>query len=66
MFVPSLIQYFKEGSMKKIKDAIYLVKKGDSLNSIAKKYNVNSTKILIDNNCTPKMIKEGMVLFIKN
>ncbi len=52
--------------MKKIKDAIYLVKKGDSLNSIAKKYNVNSTKILIDNNCTPKMIKEGMVLFIKN
>lgn len=51
--------------MKILKDEIYIVKKGDTLNSIAQSYNINPTTILITNNITPKL-KEGTVLFIKN
>ncbi len=51
--------------MKKIKDEIYIVKKGDSLSSIAKDFEINPTKILLDNNCLPKMIHEGYILYIK-
>ncbi|MCM1324958.1 MAG: LysM peptidoglycan-binding domain-containing protein [Acetobacter sp.] len=50
--------------MKKTKNSIYIVETGDTLNSIAAEYNINPTKILLANNCTPKMITQGMVLFI--
>ncbi len=51
--------------MKKFKDEIYIVKKGDTLSSIATEFNVNPTQILIDNKCLPKMLQEGYVLYIK-
>ena len=51
--------------MKIIKDEIYVVKKGDTLASIAKEYGLNPTFILLTNNLTPKMICEGKVLHLK-
>jgi len=50
--------------MKKTKNPIYVVKKGDTLNSIALEYNINPTILLLQNNCTPNMLKEGVVLYI--
>ncbi len=52
--------------MKKYKDEIYVVKKEDTLSSIATAYGVNPVTILVSNNCTPKMIKEGLILYIKH
>ncbi len=52
--------------MKKFKDEIYIVKKEDTLSSIASAYGVNPVTILIANNCTPNMIQEGLILFIKH
>ncbi len=43
----------------------YVVKKDDNLEEIAKKYKINPLKILILNNITPNMIKEGKILFIE-
>lgn len=42
----------------------YIVKKGDTLTSIAKKYDVNPTQILVENYITPNGIKEGVILSI--
>ena len=42
----------------------YTVKKDDNLGNIAKKYNIAPVKILIMNNITPDMIKEGKILYI--
>lgn len=42
----------------------YVVKKGDSLNSIAQKFDVNPTQILVENYITPSAIKEGVILSI--
>ncbi len=50
--------------MKLIKNRIYHVKDGDTLESIAKEFGVNPTYILIENNITPKMISKGMILYI--
>jgi LysM repeat protein len=50
--------------MKTIKNNIYYVKDGDTLDSISQEYNVNPTYILIKNNITPKMITKGMILYI--
>ena len=50
--------------MKKFLNNLYIVKKGDTIESIAKKYMINSMSILLQNNVTPKMIKEGMILYI--
>ena len=50
--------------MKKQNLPIYIVKKSDTLNSIAQKYNINPTEILIKNSITPKQIKEGTILSI--
>ena len=50
--------------MKKQNLPIYIVKKSDTLNSIAQKYNINPTEILIQNSITPKQIKEGTILSI--
>lgn len=44
---------------------IYKIKKGDTLNSIASRYNVNPTQILIENAITPKQIREGYIIEIK-
>lgn len=43
---------------------LYTIKEGDSLNSIAEKFNVNPTTILLVNNITPKNIRKGFVLYI--
>lgn len=51
--------------MKKELNAFYIVKKNDTINNIAKKYQTNSISILILNNLTPQNIKEGCILFIK-
>lgn len=51
--------------MKIVNDQIYVVRRGDTINSIAKKYGVNPTTILIVNSITPKL-KEGQVIYIKN
>lgn len=50
--------------MKKILNNLYIVKKGDTLESIAQKYMISSMNILLQNNVTPKMIKEGLILYI--
>ncbi len=52
--------------MKKEFNQIYIVKEGDSLDKIASIYNVSPLSILLTNNITPKMLKKGKVLFIKN
>ena len=44
---------------------LYRVKKGDTLNSIAERYKISPTEILIQNAIVPKNIREGFVLEIK-
>lgn len=51
--------------MKKEFNTFYIVKKGDTIDKIAKNYGVNATSILIINNITPKMVRPGSVLYIK-
>lgn len=51
--------------MKKDFNDFYIVQKNDTIDSIASKYNTNPTSILIKNHMSPKMIKEGTVLFIE-
>lgn len=50
--------------MIKKNNQYYIVKKGDNLENIAQKYKIQPLKILILNNLTPEMIKEGKLLFI--
>ena len=50
--------------MIKENNRFYIVKKDDNLEKIAQKYNISPIKVLILNNLTPEMIKEGQVLFI--
>ena len=42
----------------------YIVKKGDTLSSIAAKFEVSPTQILVENYITPSSIKEGTILSI--
>ena len=51
--------------MRKDFNTFYIVKKDDTIDKIALKYGVNPTSILINNLITPKMIKEGCILYIK-
>ena len=44
---------------------IYKIKKGDTLNSIANRYGVNPTQILVENAIIPRQIREGFVISIK-
>ena len=63
------INYKNEGekmSVKKISFPYYKVKKGENLKTISQKFNIESTKILLDNNLSPKQIKEGVFILIKN
>lgn len=43
---------------------LYCVQENDTLASIAEKFNLNPTSILIINNITPKNIRKGFVLYI--
>lgn len=52
-------------SIKKIPFPYYQVKKGENLKIISQKYNIDSTKILLDNNMSPKQIKEGVFILLK-
>lgn len=52
-------------SITKILFPYYRVKKGENLKIISEKFQIDSTKILLDNNLSPKQIKEGVFIKIK-
>ena len=52
-------------SIKKISFPYYQVQKGENLKTLAQKFGVDSTKILLDNRMSPRQIKEGVFLVIK-
>lgn len=52
-------------SMKKISFPYYQIKKGETLKSISQKFEINGTKILLDNNISPRQIKEGKFIILK-
>lgn len=52
-------------SITKIPFSYYRVKKGENLKIISEKFQIDSTKILLDNNLSPKQIKEGVFIKIK-
>lgn len=52
-------------SMKKISFPYYQIKKGENLKSISQKFEIDSTKILLDNNISPRQIKEGKFIILK-
>ncbi len=52
-------------SITKIPFPYYRVKKGENLKIISEKFQIDSTKILLDNNLSPKQIKEGVFIKIK-
>lgn len=52
--------------MKKIPFPYYQVKKGETLKSISSKFKIESTKILLDNNLSPRQFKEGIFIVLKN
>ena len=54
----------KEVLMQKSFLPFYIVKKGDTLASIASKFEVSPTQILVENYITPSSIKEGTILSI--
>lgn len=52
-------------SITKISFPFYQVQQGENLKTIAQKFDVDGTKILLDNNISPKQICEGMFLKIE-
>ncbi len=50
--------------MELINNELYVIQENDTLSSIAEKYNINPTSILIINNISPKNIRKGFVLYI--
>ena len=52
-------------SMKKISFPYYQIKKGETLKSISQKFEIDSTKFLLDNNISPRQIKEGKFIILK-
>lgn len=52
-------------SLKKIAFPYYKVKSGETLKSISEKFDVDATKILLENCLTPKDIKEGALIKIE-
>lgn len=50
-------------SIRKIHFPYYKIKHGENLKIISEKFNINPTKILLENNLSPAQIKEGV--FIK-
>lgn len=53
-------------SIKKIPFPFYQIKKGENLKIISEKYKIDSTKILLDNSMSPKQIREGVFIVLKN
>ena len=51
--------------IKKIPFPYYRVGKNENLKTISQKFNIDSTKILLDNNLSPKQIKEGIFILLK-
>lgn len=51
--------------IKKIPFPFHQVKSGENLKIISEKYGIDSTKILLDNNLSPKQIKEGIFILLK-
>lgn len=49
-------------SMKKIPFKYYQLKKGENLKIVCQKFNVDSTQILLNNQMSPKQIKEGVMI----
>jgi len=52
-------------SVKKICFPYYLVKEGDNLRTLSNRFEIDGTKILIDNNISPKQIRPGTILKIE-
>lgn len=52
-------------SIKKISFPYYQVKAGENLKIISQKFQIEGTKILLDNNLSPKQIKEGVFIILK-
>ncbi|MBP3619298.1 MAG: LysM peptidoglycan-binding domain-containing protein [Clostridia bacterium] len=52
-------------SIKRRVPEFYQVKKGETLKNISEKFEIDSTKILLDNQISPKQIKEGLILILK-
>lgn len=52
-------------SIKKTPFPFHQVKKGENLRTISQQYGIESTKILLDNNLSPKQIKEGIFIVLK-
>ena len=52
-------------SIKKIFFPYYQIKKGETLKSISQKFEIDSTKILLDNSISPRQIKEGKFIILK-
>lgn len=50
--------------MKKHSFPYYQIKKGETLKSISQKFKIDSTKILLDNNLSPKHFKEGIFIIL--
>lgn len=52
-------------SIKKIPFPYYQVKSTENLKIVCEKFDISPTKLLIDNNLSPKQIKKGVFLIIK-
>ena len=52
--------------MKLYLSSFYTVQEGDTLDIIAKKYNISPIKILIYNKISPLYIIKNKILYIKN
>lgn len=52
-------------SIKKIPFPFYQVQKDENLKIISEKFDIDSTKILLDNQMSPKQIKEGVFILLK-
>lgn len=50
-------------SVKKINFPYYQLQKGENLKTLSKKFDIDPTQILLENNLSPKQIKEG--IFVK-
>ena len=50
--------------MKKDYNVFIVVKKGQTINDIAKEYGKNATTLLILNETLPKYITEGKIMFL--
>lgn len=51
-------------AMQKVYLPLYIIKSGDTLASLAEKFNVSPSQILVENYLTPAAIKEGMIISI--